>query len=97
MSYARRAIICTYALLIFASAGQAREWTDATGKYKIEADLVGFDDETVVLRRADKQLGAVRIDKLSEKDREYLKSEEAEKIRTGNLSKTQTWTGKGRT
>ena len=94
MPAVRRSMFCMLALLVLASAGEAREWTDATGKYKIEADLVGFDDESVVLRRADKQLGAVPIEKLSENDREYLKSDEAEKIHTGNLSETQTWTGK---
>ena len=94
MPYVRRSIVCMLAPLVFACVGEAREWTDATGKYKIEADLVGFDDESVVLRRADKQLGAVPIEKLSEKDREYLKSDDAEKIDTGHLSQTQTWTGK---
>ncbi len=94
MPCARRIVVCSFAVLYLASAGEAREWTDVTGKYKIEADLVAFDDESVVLRRADKQLGTVPIEKLSEKDREYLKSEEAGKIRTGNFSGSQTWTSK---
>ena len=70
---------------------EARVWTDTTGKYTIEADLIGFDDEQVILKRADKELGAFPLDKLSEKDREYLKSREAKDLHHANLNELQTW------
>jgi hypothetical protein len=50
----------------------ARVWTDATGQYTIEADLIAFNDNTVVLqRKGDQELGAISMDKLSEADREF--------------------------
>jgi hypothetical protein len=75
---------------------QAREWKDVTGLYKLEADLIGFDDEMVILQRADKELGSCKISELCEADREYLKSKEAQEtqaVHSSNLEK-QTWTMK---
>ena len=37
----------------------AREWTDSTGRYTLEADLVASNDRLVVLQRADHELGAI--------------------------------------
>ncbi len=79
-----------------ARPAHAREWTDVTGKYHLEADLVGFDDETVVVQRADKELGAFPIDKLSDKDREYLKSKDANQTHAENVGQLQTWTMRSR-
>jgi hypothetical protein len=78
--------------LLIAVAGQARVWTDTTGKYTIDADLVAFNDKTVVLQRKDHELGAVPIDKLSSADRAYLKSTEAGEIKDRVTGKIQTWT-----
>ena len=61
------------------------------GIYTIDADLVGFDDDMVVLQRKNKELGSCPIDKLCKEDREYLKSKEALEIHTRNLDQTQTW------
>ena len=76
------------------AAAQAREWNDASGTYQIEADLIGFDDKNVVLQREDKELGVLKIAELSEDDRKYLKSAEAEEINNKNIKSTQTWTTK---
>jgi hypothetical protein len=75
-----------------AAAASARVWTDSTGKYTLEANLVAFDDNMVILQRADHELGGVAIDKLSEKDREYLKSKEAGEEASKVTGKTQLWT-----
>ncbi len=77
---------------LIAAATQAREWTDPSGTYTIEADLFGFNDEHVVLQREDKELGMLRIEDLSEKDLAYLKSKIAEEINSRNVKQTQTWT-----
>ena len=69
-----------------------REWSDKTGEYAIEADLVAFDDEHVVLQREDQELGIVDIADLSDKDRAYLESKEAETIHDENMDQMQTWT-----
>lgn len=76
---------------IFATA-DARQWSDTTGNYTVEADLVGFDDESVILQRENKELGSFPIEKLSEEDREYLKSREATEIHADKLGQLQTWT-----
>jgi hypothetical protein len=70
----------------------ARVWTDTTGKYTIDADLIAFNDKTVVLQRKDHELGAVPIEKLSAADQQYLKSKEAGDIKDRVTGKLQTWT-----
>jgi hypothetical protein len=70
----------------------ARVWKDATGLYTINADLVGFDDDMVILQRENKELGSCPIDKLCKEDREYLKSKEALKIHNSNIDQAQAWT-----
>lgn len=70
----------------------ARLWTDSTGRYTIEAKLVASNDRMAVLQREDGELGAFPLDKLSDKDREFVKSQQAEggaQKPTGGL---QTWT-----
>ncbi len=78
--------------LLIASPAHARIWKDVTGRYKLEADLVAFNDELVVLQRSSKELGSCPIEQLSEEDRAYLKSKEAFEIHDANLGKMQTWT-----
>jgi hypothetical protein len=75
-----------------ANSAHAREWTDSTGKYKQQADLVAFDDQTVVLKKADGRLVAVPLDKLSKADRDYLKSDSAKKAVEKEVSDDRTWT-----
>jgi hypothetical protein len=70
----------------------ARVWTDTTGSYTLEADLVAFNDTTVVLQRGDHELVAMPVDKLSERDREYLKSREAGDVMKKSMEGMQTWT-----
>jgi hypothetical protein len=91
MKRIRIALILTLALSAAHSNSSARTWTDATGKYTIEADLIAFDDETVILQRADHELGAVAIEKLSQQDQEYLKSKEADETRGKLTKQEQTW------
>lgn len=55
---------------------QAREWTDSTGNFKIEADLIAFDGDTVVLRAKAGRLIALKISDLSKDDLAFLKTPE---------------------
>src|SRR4249919_560298 len=87
----KRSVLVFTALLI-PNVAFARVWTDSTGKYSIEADLIAFNDATVVLQRADHQLGQVPIDKLSQADRDYLKGKEAGDAVQKVSGATQTWT-----
>jgi hypothetical protein len=79
------------ALVVAAPSGAfAREWQDSTGKYKTEADLIAFNDEHVVLKRAGKELISIPLDKLSQADRDYLQTLESEKPNV--KQEAQTWT-----
>ena len=79
--------------ILFSSIGtlHARTWTDSSGKYKLNADMIGFDDHCVILQRADGELGAFPIEKLSSPDKEFLKTKEAKDIHSTNLNEVQTW------
>ena len=66
-------------------------WTDVTGSYTLDADLVLFNERTVVLQRADHELVAIPIEQLSENDREYLKSTEAGDALRKSTDGLQTW------
>lgn len=86
-----------YALLgflVFLSANaEARTWTDTTGNYTIDADLIGFDDDHVILQRdADSELGSVPLEKLSEADRNFLKRQSANGEASGVMDAPQLWT-----
>jgi hypothetical protein len=82
--------IAAWAGLAAAAAG--REWTDSTGKYHTQADMVGFNEKMVILKKENHDLVAVPLDKLSEQDLKYLKSEEAEKTANRAADQMQTWT-----
>lgn len=60
----------------------SREWSDASGTLKINGTLLAADDNEVVIKldkpEKGRELLAVSITDLSEKDREYLESKEAE-------------------
>lgn len=73
------------------SSLEARVWKDQSGVYSIEADLVGFDEKTVILQRTNKELGACEISKLCEADREFLETKQALEIHDSNLQKVQSW------
>lgn len=86
------------AVLCFVSQfAVAREWTDKTGKYKFEATLIAFDNETIVLKVSDKEamkgheLVSMSRKDLSKEDLEYLESKEAEDL-TRSPNKPQHWT-----
>ena len=78
-------------LCVVAAPALARTWTDSSGKYTLDADMIGFDAHAVVLQRKDGELGAFPIDKLSDADVAYLKSKEAKEIHSSNIAEIQTW------
>ena len=73
---------CILLLAMAFSAGlswpaDGRTWTDSSGNYRVEADLIGFNDTTAVLKKESRQLVAVPIAKLSQGDQAFLRSKEA--------------------
>jgi hypothetical protein len=91
----KRSSLIIVLVLLIPSVVFARVWTDSTGKYSIEANLIAFNDSTVVLQREDHQLGQVPIDKLSQADRDYLKTKEAGDAVKKVSGAMQTWTLQG--
>lgn len=80
-------------VVIFAvSELDAREWSDTTGRYKLEAELFAQNDEYVILQRQDKELAMFPVEKLSEQDRQYLESKPGQDVSHRNLGQVQTWT-----
>ena len=67
------------ALLLVGTISAAREWTDSTGTFKVEAELVAVRAGKAILSKADGSVLSVAVDKLSAKDQAYLKSLEAPK------------------
>jgi hypothetical protein len=55
-----------------ACVAQAREWCDATGKYKIEATFVGFKDGMVELKKENGATIYVPLSKLREEDQKFV-------------------------
>jgi S1-C subfamily serine protease len=55
-----------------AKRSELREWSDASGKYKIKAKCLGVEDGKVKLEKTDGAVISVPISSLSEADREFL-------------------------
>ncbi|MFO1063106.1 MAG: redoxin family protein [Pirellulales bacterium] len=68
------AVACLLSMSGYADdTSSVRTWTDATGKYRVEAVLVSSSDKEVVLKRADGTEVTVQVEKLSDADRSFLK------------------------
>lgn len=61
-------------VFLFASAAWAREWTDATGSFKVEGEFVAVRSGKVILEKTDGKIISVPIQKLSAADQEFIKS-----------------------
>ncbi|WP_425618805.1 SHD1 domain-containing protein [Anatilimnocola sp. NA78] len=56
-----------------AADSKLRTWTDSTGQFKIDAELIGFVFDQVQLRRADGKVVNMPIDKLSADDQAIVR------------------------
>lgn len=70
----------------------AMEWTDSTGKFTLEGELIAFDDATVVLKKENHDMIAVQVEKLSAANRDYLKMKEVEEWQRKVADLLQSWT-----
>ncbi len=53
-------------------AAEKRIWTDATGKHRVEAEFVKMANGQVTLLRADGREATVQLQRLSQKDQDYI-------------------------
>lgn len=60
------------ALLSCAAPSTAREWTDVTGAFRVEAEYVSSQDGVVKLKKADGSLIDVPLERLSTDDRQHV-------------------------
>lgn len=89
----RRSILLVVAVWLGGSVvAEGRIWTDSTGNYQVEADLLGYNHVTVVLKKQNRQLVAVPIDKLSKDDQAYLASKEVVEEAKKTHDKEHVWT-----
>lgn len=70
-------VICFWVLITWmpgASWADMRNWTDATGRYHVRAELVDFKDGQVTLRKENSETVSLPIEKLSPGDRAFVQS-----------------------
>ena len=68
----------------YALAAQTRTWTDSSGDFQIEAQLVEVNDGTVHLKKADGQIVTVPLDRLSAADRQFIERQVAASNEAGS-------------
>ena len=66
-------VVPVVVLLVFASEVHGRIWTDRSGEFKIEAELLDTSNGKVRLKKNNGNKVTVPIEKLSEADQAYLK------------------------
>lgn len=71
----RPALLMVILLFLPCSNLLARTWTDRSGKFQIEAELVAYQDGTVKLQKGDGQVVTVPLSKLSFADQKFLRDE----------------------
>ncbi len=74
MRLERMFILAVGLLLLAASPAPARKWTDSTGEFSVEAELVEVKSDQVVLKKSTGSVITVPIARLSKADQEYLQS-----------------------
>ena len=62
-------------LLVCIAQAEVRKWTDTTGGYSVQAELVGVKEGKVQLRKADGRVISVALEKLSVADQEYVRQQ----------------------
>ncbi len=75
------------AIAVWGVAEELRTWKDATGNHTIEAELISFDEESVVLRNSDGIDLTVAVKKLSNNDQEYVAQQKAKSKKSPPKSK----------
>lgn len=58
--------------VVAAQVTKTRKWTDASGKFSVEAELIEVKDGKVYLRRPDGNAIGISVDKLSKADQQYI-------------------------
>ncbi len=89
-----RAWLATALVMLAARALDAREWSTPDGRYKIGGELIAFSDQLVVIKKVTGELVGVELKDLSQADRDFVQSKEAEDTVRKSAEELQTWTTK---
>ncbi len=68
------------AAIVAVAAAEERTWTDATGKFKLSAELVEVKDGKAVLLRSDGKTVSVPVTRLSDVDRAFIEAHDKEQV-----------------
>ena len=71
----RISLLTVFISFVASSTLPARTWTDRSGKYQIEAELVGFKDGKAILKRPDGRFLSIRASQLSTADQKFIREE----------------------
>jgi hypothetical protein len=66
-----RRVVLLSVLMFAATTVSGREWTDGTGKFRVEADLQSVEDGMALLTKSDGSTVKVPLDRLRECDRQF--------------------------
>ena len=69
----RLLIVVWLMLPLFTPAAFARKWTDSTGTFSIEAELLDFQDGKVRLKKPNGNVITVAVDRLSQADQQFVR------------------------
>lgn len=94
-----RSLFLLVALMATTSAVSAnqRTWTSANGAYKLDGEMIGFNETTVILkRRGSGRLAAIELKELSDEDQAFVKkrSDADSDQRSGGDLEMHTWTSR---
>tara|TARA_R110002049_G_scaffold50370_2_gene142997 strand:+ start:68367 stop:69275 length:909 start_codon:yes stop_codon:yes gene_type:complete len=87
-------VLCILVVLGVTPHAHARSWSDTHGQFKIEAEAIGYNETTVVLKTASGRLLAVELSELSAEDQAFVKSKQADSTTKPSADEMQTWTSK---
>ena len=71
------AVMMAILTCVGAAVAEVRTWSDASGKFKVEAEFISSKDDKVVLRRADGKEITVPLSRLNDDDRKFVKEQAA--------------------
>ena len=79
----RSLIAAVLVLTVCAPVSFARQWTDSTGKFTIEAEFVEFKDGEVRLKKASGSIITIPVEKLSEADQKFVREVKSQQLGKG--------------
>lgn len=83
-----------FGMLLPTAWAEARVWSSTNGQFKVEADVIAFNEKLVVLKKESGDLIAVELEHLSAEDQQYVAAKETVDATKKNVDEMQTWTGK---